>query len=144
MGKRNDKKDMNKVRCFACHKTDHYASQCLKRKKKKPELEVSASTESTEFVEKYEKDFSLMTGPMGSGCLVFKDVEVWFVENGASRHMTRMRLVFLSFLEIELDCYVGCGDRTRHAMKGVIFLRFHLELRVFLEVNEALFVPDIC
>jgi hypothetical protein len=36
VGKSNEKKkDMSKVRCFACHKTGHYASQCLNKKKKK-------------------------------------------------------------------------------------------------------------
>jgi hypothetical protein len=90
------KKDMSKVRCFACHKTGHYASQCLnKKKKKKSKPEVSASAEVEEFVERYEKEFSLMTGPVGSGCLAFKDIESWFVDSGASRHMTGLRSVFL-------------------------------------------------
>jgi hypothetical protein len=36
VGKSNEKKkDMSKVRCFACHKTVHYASQCPNKKKKK-------------------------------------------------------------------------------------------------------------
>jgi hypothetical protein len=28
------KKDMNKVKCFACHKNGHYTSQCLNKKNK--------------------------------------------------------------------------------------------------------------
>jgi hypothetical protein len=35
-------KDMGKVRCFACHKTSHYASKCPNKKKKK-ESEVAAT-----------------------------------------------------------------------------------------------------
>jgi hypothetical protein len=89
VGKSNEKKkDMSKVRCFACHKTGHYASQCLNKKKKKSEPEVSASAEVVEFAEKYEREFSLMIGPLGSGGLVFEDIEVWFVDNGSSRHIT--------------------------------------------------------
>jgi hypothetical protein len=69
VGKSNEKKkDMSKVRCFACHKTGHYASQCLNKKKKKQETEVLASTKIVEFAEKYE-EFSLMTCPVGSDCL---------------------------------------------------------------------------
>jgi hypothetical protein len=75
VGNRNDKKkDMRKVRCFACHKTGHYASQCSNKKKKKLEPEVSTSIDIFEFVEKYEKDFSLMIGHVGSACLVLEDI----------------------------------------------------------------------
>jgi hypothetical protein len=46
---KGNKKDMSKVKCFACHKTGHYASQCSNNKKKKPKPEVSASAEVVEF-----------------------------------------------------------------------------------------------
>jgi hypothetical protein len=88
----------------------HYASQCSnKKKKKKLEPEVSASAEIVEFAEKYEREFSLMTDPLGSGCLVFEDIEVWFMDSGASRHMTGMRSVLLSLSETDSDCCVGVG-----------------------------------
>jgi hypothetical protein len=78
VGKSNEnKKDMTKVTCFACHKIGHYVSEFPnKKKKKKHEPEVSASADVVEFVEKYEKEFSLMTSPVGSGCLVFEGIEV--------------------------------------------------------------------
>jgi hypothetical protein len=54
---------MRKVKCFACHKTSHYVSQCLNKKKKKYEPEVSTSVEVVEFTKKFEREFSLMTSP---------------------------------------------------------------------------------
>jgi uncharacterized membrane protein len=39
------KKDMSKVRCFACHKAGHYANQCPIKKEKKSKPEVLASAE---------------------------------------------------------------------------------------------------
>jgi hypothetical protein len=50
-----------------------------------------------------------MTSPLGSGCLAFEDIEVWFMDNGASRHMMRMRSMFLSLLEIDSNYFVCSG-----------------------------------
>jgi hypothetical protein len=49
---------------------------------------------------------------------------VWFVDNGASQHMTGMRLVFLSLSEIDSDCCVGVGTDPQLVVKGVGSVRF--------------------
>jgi hypothetical protein len=55
---------------------------------------------------------------------VFEDIEVWFVDSGASRHMMRMRSVFLSLSKIDSDCFVDSGARSQLALKGVGSVRF--------------------
>jgi hypothetical protein len=62
------------VKCFACHKNDHYTSQCLNKKKRKKNPEVSTSTEVAKFTKKFEKEFSLMTGLSRSGSADFGDI----------------------------------------------------------------------
>jgi hypothetical protein len=37
--------------------------------------EWSPSTKIVEFAEKYEREFSMMIGPLGSGCLMFKTLK---------------------------------------------------------------------
>jgi hypothetical protein len=52
------------VKCFACHKSGHYASQCPEQKKgksKSQQVATSAETQVKEFVEKFEKEFLLVS-----------------------------------------------------------------------------------
>jgi hypothetical protein len=121
------KKDMSKVKLFACHKTGHYASQFPNKNKKKEKPEVSALAEVAEFSKRYEKEFSLMTGPMGSGCLAFKEIESWFLDSGYSQHMTGLRSLFLDLTEIDSDCRVNYGVGPQIAVKAVGRVRLQLE-----------------
>jgi hypothetical protein len=140
---KGNKKDMSKVKCFACHKTGHYASQCLNKKKKKPEPEVSTSVKVVEFTRRFEKEFSLMASSVGNGCLVFEDIESWFVDCGASRHMTGLRSIFLDLTKIDSDCSVNCGTGPQHAVKGVGRMRIQLQSGGLLEVGDVLYVPEL-
>jgi hypothetical protein len=90
-----------------------------------------ASIDFVDFTKKYEREFSLMSGSIGSGCTMFEKIEVWFMDNGASRHMTRMRFVFLSLLEIDSDYFMDSGVESQFLMKGVVSVRFQLELGGF-------------
>jgi hypothetical protein len=140
---KGNKKDMSKVKCFACHKNGHYDSQFPNKNKKKLKPEVLASTEVAEFAQRFEKEFSLMAGSMGSGCLVFEDIESWFVDYGASRHMTRLRSIFLDLIEINSDYSVNRGASPQHTVKGVGRMRFQLDSGGLLEVGEVLYVPEL-
>jgi hypothetical protein len=77
------KKDMSKVKCFACHKFGHYAGQCSNKKKK----HIATSTTVEEFFAKFDKEFSLVV------CFATRTTHssVWYIDNGASRHMTGVR-----------------------------------------------------
>jgi hypothetical protein len=49
-----------------------------------------------EFAEKFEEDFSLGSLFSSNSVAELEDIGAWFVDNGSSRHMTRMRSMFLS------------------------------------------------
>jgi hypothetical protein len=59
-------KDLSKIKCFICHKHDHYESQFLKKKKGKgkqqqKKVATSAKNKVNEFSTKFEKDFSTIS-----------------------------------------------------------------------------------
>jgi hypothetical protein len=54
-GKKNI--DFSKVKCFQCHKMGHFASQCLK-KKKKNQPQMAGSTTVDEFSKASRRIFS--------------------------------------------------------------------------------------
>ena len=96
-GRRVKKKDMRKVKYFACHKTSHYPSQCPNKKKKgKNETQTIASIEIKDFVEKFEKEFSLVSCLLCGGHAGFEDIGEWVVDSHAYSHMRGMSSVFLN------------------------------------------------
>ena len=55
-----EKKDMSRVKCFACQKMGNYAGKCPNKKKKKQQ--IAAIAEIDEFAVRFERDFSLFAG----------------------------------------------------------------------------------
>jgi hypothetical protein len=70
--KSEGKKDMSKVKCFACHKFGLYAGQCPNNKKK----QTTTSTEVEDFSTKFDKEFSLVV------CLSTRATlsSVWYID----------------------------------------------------------------
>jgi hypothetical protein len=65
------------------------------------------------------------------------------VGSDSSRHMMRMRSMFLSVSEKDSDCYADCGIHTMHTVKGVGCVKFQLESGVSLEVAGVMYVPGL-
>jgi hypothetical protein len=94
------KKDMSKVKSFACHQFGHYAGQCPNKKKK----QVATSAEVEEFTHRFE-EYSLtacLSSRASSTC-------IWYIDSGASRHMTGVHEYFTEFATIG-DQEVVLGD----------------------------------
>jgi hypothetical protein len=89
----NNKKDRSKVQCFRCDRFGHFASVCPERKKKIQEANLNKTTED-------EEELFMAVGVPD---IVFlneekvipkrfesktKDDLTWYLDNGASNHMT--------------------------------------------------------
>ena len=93
---------MSKVKCFACHKFGHYVVQCPNRKKK----QVVALADVEDFASTFEREFSLiacLSSSSGSS-------RVWYIDSGASAHMSGVREIFSKITERDISVEVELGD----------------------------------
>jgi hypothetical protein len=79
------KKELSKIKCFACHNTGDYESWCLEKKKGQGNTQTTtlARTQLDEFVTKFEREFSLVSFLNTSS----KTRSAWYLDNNASHHM---------------------------------------------------------
>jgi hypothetical protein len=113
---------MSKVRCWACQKQGHYAATCPERKKGNKK-NVAASTTVDEFTAQFEQEFSLVAGLSSST----SSSVVWYIDSGASRHMTGVRSQFSELSEKALDTNVVLGDDRTVGAVGVGTVIFQRE-----------------
>jgi hypothetical protein len=128
------KKDMSKVKCFACHKFGHYVGQCPNKKKK----QVAASADVEEFSHRFEKEYSLLV------CLSSRvsSTSIWYIDSGASRHMTGVREYFTDLTEIG-DLEVVLGDDSVVKVVGSGTISFQRESLPPMLLRDVLYVPGL-
>jgi hypothetical protein len=131
-GKKNI--DFSKVKCFQCHKMGHFASQCPKKKKKnKPQMAASAKVD--EFAKRFEEDFCFIA------CMSSTTVsDIWFVDSGASCHMTWHKEFFTRLQEGGVNLIIELRDGRRYKAQGVGTVLFQRESGKPLRFANILYV----
>jgi hypothetical protein len=133
---------LSKIKCFDCHKCGHYASRCPEEKKgkgKEQQMQVAASakTQMNEFVAEFEKDFLLVS-------FLFTNMilrNAWYVDNGASQHMTLAQQLFSSLKKQDSRVQVELGKDAKYPVARVGTIPFQLESGNSLEFDDVLLIP---
>jgi hypothetical protein len=128
------KKDTSKVKCFAYHKFGHYAGECPNKKKK----QTTTSTAVEEFSNKFDKEFSLVV------CLSTRttDSDMWYIDSGASRHMTGVCEHLTDLTQIGDVEVVLVDDRVVKAV-GCRNISFQRESLPPMLLTKVLYVPGL-
>ena len=114
-----EKKDMSKVICFRCDKPGHFAFRCPERLKKLQEETNIAETEET--MEEAEALYMHEMVFLNEDKIIPKNYKgeegVWYLDNGASNHMTGNKAYF-SELNEKIKGKVKFGDGSFVEIKG--------------------------
>lgn len=135
--KEGKEKDMSKVKCWACQKMGHYAVTCPEKKNKGKGKNVAAFMDIDEFASQFDREFSFIASLTTS---VAPSSRIWYVDSGASRHMTGARDQFTQFSEKRLNLEVELGDEWIVRVVGAGTISFQMESLTPLMVSEVLYV----
>ena len=151
----NKEKDYSKVKCWNCQRMGHFAVVCSEKKKKGENKSMAASTEIEDFSESFDREFGFIAcestsagSPTTKTECAFPSTSgassgIWYVDSGASRHMTAVREYFSELSESGIDIEVVLGDDIIVRAVGVGTLTFDKEPKPPLKVSDVLYVPGM-
>jgi hypothetical protein len=90
-----------------------------------------------EIVGKFEKDYSLVSFLSTNTTMR----STWFLDSGASHHMTEAWEICSSLTERDLDVHVELGDDSKYAVKGDGIVMFHIDSGGSLDSHDVLYIP---
>jgi hypothetical protein len=67
----------------------------------------------------------------------------WYVDSGASRHMTYDRKILSRFQEQEGGLLVELSDNAMYIVKGLGSISFQMPSSDVLELDSVMYVPDL-
>ena len=134
----------------------HYAFVCPKKKKGKNKT-MAASAEIEDFTDSFDREFGFIVCESTSAGSPAMEVErecafpstseassgIWYVDSGASRHMTGVREYFSEHSKNDIDIEVVLGGDSVVRAVGVGTLTFDREPKLALKVSGVLYVPGM-
>lgn len=154
-GNRNDynprRKDKSKIKCFTCEKFGHYASKCPNKKQDEevnliqtdededPVLMMAISHEdkSGKVSLKENSDVNLLASEESH-----VESEVWYLDNGASNHMTGDRSKFHE-LDESVTGHTRFGNGSKIDIKGKCVILVDCGNGDQKELNEVYYIPRL-
>ena len=117
------------MKCFHCHEHGHLASNCPQKKKNK---KVAGAATGEPLASQFELDFSLIS------CLVSSTMgSVWYLDNGASFHMTGDKELFSDLEEKDLQMHIDMGNDGRYSETEIGTIIFERESGKPFQIGRA-------
>ncbi|KAI3684116.1 hypothetical protein L6452_33335 [Arctium lappa] len=148
-------RDKNKIQCYNCQEFGHYAFECRNPRKERnqeanliqeddePALLLAASNTVQEVIEEVYLNEKHVTPTLRNSNEGSNTTKVWFLDNGASNHMTGDKEKF-SELNESVRGYVRFGDDSKVRIEGkgsIIFICKNGEKRM---LRDVYYIPSLC
>jgi hypothetical protein len=126
------KLDLSKVKCFHCHEHGNLTTNYSQKKKNK---KVVGAAAGEALASQFELDFSLIAC-MASSALG----SVWYLDSGASFHMTGDKKIFSDLEEKYLKMHIDMGDDGRYSVNGIGTITFQSESGKSFQLKDVMHV----
>jgi hypothetical protein len=127
---------MSKVKCFLFMKFGHYVGQCPNMKKKGG---TTATIEEIDFQTQFQRECAFL--------VCYTSVEtspsIWYIDSGASSHMTRLREHFSDLRDTEVRIKISLGDDRVVRDAGVGTVAFKRDGMPPISYMDVLYVPGM-
>jgi hypothetical protein len=129
------KMDLSKVKCFHCHKHGHLATNYPEKRKNKTDARVATGEA---LVSEFELHFALIACMDSSA-----SGSVWYLDSGASFHMTGDKESFIDLEEKDLRMHIKMGDDGRYNATGIGTITFQRESGKPFQLKKVMHVPGL-
>jgi hypothetical protein len=128
---------MSKVMCFVCKKFGHYAGQCPNKKKKKGG--TATTIEEAYFQTQFQRECAFLI------CCTSVETtpNIWYIDSGASSHMTGVREHIIDLRDIEVRIEIFLGDDTLVRVAGIGTVTFSRDSLPPISFMNVLYVPGL-
>jgi hypothetical protein len=132
------KRDLSKVKCFACKRMGHYVGQCPNRQKKRSGGTTS-TTDEEEFTAQFEREcaFLICCASVETTC------SIWYIDSGASSHITGVRAHFTDLRDPEIKMEIELGYDTTVRVVGRGTVAFQRDTMPPISFRDLLFVHGL-